>query len=62
MRRVWTTRTNYDVEYQFTNWIYQEAPVDTSSFKTTSGQTYASGIVSTATPSSSSRTEEDGAW
>jgi len=64
VRRIWTTRTNYDVEYQFTNWIYQEAPVDTSTFKTGVATTYvsSSGITSTSDPTTSSRTEEDGAW
>lgn len=62
VRRVWTVKTYYDVEYQFTNWIYQEAPVETASFKTGAATTYASGITSTSTPSASSRTEELGAW
>jgi Flp pilus assembly protein TadG len=62
VRRVWTTKTYYDVEYQFTNWIYQEAPVATSTYKAGTATTYASGITSTTTPSASSRTEELGAW
>jgi Flp pilus assembly protein TadG len=62
VRRVWTTKTYYDVEYQFTNWIYQEAPVDTSTFKAGTATSYASGITSTTNPLTSSRTEELGAW
>ncbi|MDD3799169.1 MAG: pilus assembly protein TadG-related protein [Novosphingobium sp.] len=55
-RRVWTTRTTYSTEYQFTKWRYTQVDLDTSQAKTLASVPYASYV------SSSSRTETRGAY